>query len=192
MAAYNIDQLDHLFFHAQQENEDRRATLLLQSTLDRIVTGECFRLLCLSRRYNPDGYTSFGVWLTNRTGQQMNGDDRRKICAQMTEVKMICKDWDVIVNNLTHGEMTHVDARRFSINQFYRARKMKFCNDQQRLNGPAPQPLEIIAEYDQDDYQSIMQEVIDTDILGKIAYDEEQAKLICERFRAEVMALCRQ
>ena len=189
-ANLTFEQVHRLFFQVQASLEDAAAENLLQTTLERIAAGESFRKLCLSRRYNPHGYTSFGVWLnrhTNRTEQE-----RKKICMQMTEVKMINAHWEEIVTNLTDRRMTHVDARRFTINKFYRAININFCLNQQRLNGPQTTPVEIIQEYDEQKFQDIMALVCSSGILDDVSYCPDQAKLIVKRFRKEINNLCKE
>ena len=106
---FTFVQTQKLFFEGQAVSENEAAENLLQITLDRIIAGESFRKLCLSRQYNPNGYSSFGVWLNNYTN--MSEAERKRVCHQMTEVKMICAHWEEIVINSTHAHMTHVDAR---------------------------------------------------------------------------------
>ena len=77
-----------LFFEGKAVNENEAAENHLQITLDRIITRESFRQLCLSKRYNPNGYSSFGVWLNNETN--MSEAERKRVCHQLAEVKMIC------------------------------------------------------------------------------------------------------
>ena len=71
--------------------DNETAEILLQITLDRIMAGKSFRQLCLSRWYNPIGYLSFGVWLTTHTN--MSEAERKRVCHQMSEAKMICAHW---------------------------------------------------------------------------------------------------
>ena len=187
---FTFEETHRLFFHGQALLENAAAENLLQVTLDRIAAGESFRRLCLSQRYNPNRYTSFGVWLNNHTNRTET--ERRKICNQMTEVKMICAQWADIVTNLTDARMTHVDARRFTINKFYRAINFNFCLNQQRLNGPQANRVETIQEFNEQKLQDIIALVRNSGILDDVSYCPDQAKLMIKRFRKEINALCKE
>ena len=53
--------------------------------------------------------------------------DKLKICDQITQVTSVFEQWQTIVDNLTHPSMAVIEARNFSVNQFYRALCSNWC-----------------------------------------------------------------
>ena len=50
-----------------------------------------------------------------------------KFCREVDEIGVVYQGWNQIVSNLTDGQLMHVDARKFSVNQFYRAPNSGWC-----------------------------------------------------------------
>ena len=97
-------------------------------------------------------YTEFGWWL--RTEPRYAGVDqkiRTKFCVEVNRADSVFNDWDLIVQNLTDPQITHLDARKFSIDMFYRARSMNWCLNQNELKRSAGGEADIV--YEEHKYQ---------------------------------------
>ena len=115
---------------------------------------------------------------------------RKKLCGKVSKVKMICDDWEFIVRNLTDPRMTHVDARRFGIRQFYKARSIDFCLDQQRIYGPKEQTEPENQEFSEHKYQEVKNSIVTTNILSDVSHSKEQGKLLSTRLKIDIDRMC--
>ena len=143
--------------------------------------------MCLGPAHNPNGYVSFGRWLAVNA-PQLSTLQRKQISQQISEVKHICDDWDQIVANLSDIRMTHVDARRFTINKFYRACNMDWCLAQQRLNNPPQRDNPITPEFDSIKFNIAMESI--RDILQDVSFCPEQGNVLSKMISNEIKKMC--
>ena len=130
----------------------------------------------------------FGTWLSRCTN--MRPERRKELAAITTKAKKICEEWESIVRNLTDPRLTHVDARRFTIRQFYEARCIDYCLEQQRINSPKDQTKPNSQEFLEAKYQEIKNKILETDILGDVSYSEDQAKILINRLKKDIKRMC--
>ena len=108
----------------------------------------------------------------------------------------IFENWDCIVYNLTLGHMKEVDARNFGLRKLYNCKKRPYC-EVERTQAIQPkkvpkQKAEIITpEFDEAKYRVIKNAVTNSDILGNVDYNEDQARLIAQRLENDMLKMCR-
>ena len=183
-SAFTSDQLYHITFVQMARTEEIRLDNLLQTTLRMIVAGKAYKDLCLRNTH----YSEFGWWLRSQPNNFMGMDrkSRSKFCTLVNRIDAVYTAWDTIVSNLTHPGITHLDARRFSIDQFYRARNLGWClneNDLRRGRGEA----EIV--YEEFKYQRILHYIITTGILEDIDYDAVLTSMLGRRLQRDLMQI---
>ena len=156
----------------------------------KITVGVAFKDMCLDNT----GYSSFGAWL----GAQPQGAfvninvniNKARLCDRMTHVTYIFQDWDSIVHNLTNPQMVNIDARKFSIYQFYRARSFSWCKNYNNMHGTTSRGVAERPEYDEDKYQALLNLVQTSQLLEDVSKSTEQAKLIAKRFNKDLQYMC--
>ena len=117
-------QLQDIFLSDAEEY--RRLNQLFQETLRRIIIGEAFRRECL----RVTQYTSFGWWMRSQPQYNMWSDERKKrLMDQVKYAHVVYRDWDIIVTNLVHDDIVHIDARKLLIEQLFSARSDQCCAD---------------------------------------------------------------
>ena len=86
--------------------------------------------------------------------------------------------------------MLYVDARRFSVNQFYRAVDIGWCLRQNELHRPAGRndgdPV-----YPEDMYQGVLQYVYNSGILDHVDHDPAIGSVIGGRLMNDIIRRCR-
>ena len=87
--------------------------------------------------------------------------------------------------------MNEIDARRFSVRQFYLAKSLDWClcyNEmlrKKKKNG-SDEPL-----YSEDKYAEIIRNILLSGILDDISYDPRIASIIGNRLQTDMVAHCR-
>ena len=183
----NAIDLFREFFTSIPADEEIHLNNLFRLTLEKIVQGYTYRRLCLSNTH----YVSFGHWVRQEPRfARMTDKQRKYMCQKMTEVKKVFDEWDTIVTNLTKPEMVNIDARKFSIHQFYRARKLHWCinyNEIHRNPGVMDRENPV---YPEDKYQLILQFIQSTGLLHDIAMQPLIASIIGRRLQSDLTRLC--
>ena len=111
----------------------------------------------------------------------MVGQDTRLVHARGEEDSR-----QILPYNLTDTRLSHIDARRFSIDSFYRARNLNWClnqNDLLRRRGDADKV------YEEHKYQSIIHFIISTDILLDIEHDDLLTSMLGRRIQRDLMKI---
>ena len=113
---------------------------------------------------------------------------RDKFSREVNEIDLVYQGWNQIVSNLTDPRLMHVDARKFSINQFYCARNQEWClnnNDMMRDGGED----DII--YEEHKYQRIIRYIIQSGILDDIDHDDQLTSMLGRRIQRDLMRISR-
>ena len=177
------DQLYQLTFVQMARTEEIRLNNLLQGTLRMIVAGKAYKDLCLRNTH----YHDFGWWLRSQPNYMgMDPKSRTKFCRLVNQIDSVYTGWDTIVSNLTDPRITHLDARRFSIDSFYRARNLDWClneNELKRGRGDA----DIV--YEEFKYQRILHYIITTGILVDIDHDAVLTSMLGRRLQRDLMQI---
>ena len=106
----------------------------------------------------------------------------------MKHANTVFDKWDTIVENLTDNRLTYIDARRFSIGQFWKARHLSWClthNESLRLE--AQGRSEGDKPYPEDKYQMIFQQIINSGILDDVDNDPQTAACIGRRLQSDMV-----
>ena len=177
------DTLFEAFMNGIPRQDDEYLNELFKNTLIKITVGVAYKHRCLQNTR----YSSFGAWLASQPQGAFGNIDTAQLCSRITQVTYVFQDWDTIVHNLTNPQMVNIDARRFSIEQFYRARNFNWC---ERTNGNPPRGIDERPEYDERKYKAVIDLVRSSELLQDVSKSSEQAKLIAMRFRKDLQDMC--
>ena len=173
-------ELFDFVFDRMPRSENARLDNLYRSTLRKIVYGKVYKDTCL--RNTP--YEDFGWWArTQPSFMRLDKPVRDRFCREVNEIDLVYQGWNQIVTNLTDARLMHLDARKFSVNQFYRARNPGWClnyNDMMRNGGEA----EIV--YEEHKYQRIIRYIIQSGILD---HDDQLTSMLGRRIQRDPVAV---
>jgi hypothetical protein len=176
-------QLFDLAFERIPRTENARLNSLFRLTLKKIIYGKVYKDACL--RNTP--YEDFGWWArTQPNFMRLDKTVREKFCRDVNQIDVVYRDWGKIVTNLTDPRLHHLDARKFSIDQFYRARNEDWClnyNDLLRMGGRAD------LVYEEHKYQRILRYIIYSDILDDINHDAILTSMLGRRLQKDLMRI---
>ena len=86
--------------------------------------------------------------------------------------------------------MVNIDARKFSIYQFYRARTFSWCVNYNNMHGTTSRGESERPEYDETKYLAVLNLVRTSQLLEDVSKSTEQAKLIASRFNKDLQNMC--
>ncbi len=185
-ARFTTRQLFNFAFEQIHQSEEVKLNQLYRLTLRKIVFGKVYKDACL--RNTP--YEDFGWWArTQEDFMRLPKPVQEKFCKEVNQIDSVYKDWEDIVSNLTVPNLHHVDARKFSVNQFYRARKPEWClnyNDIMRGGGQAD------LVYEEHKYQRILRFIIQSGILDDISHESILTSMLGCRLQRDLMIISRQ
>ena len=180
---YTKDQLHNLFTNRLVAKENTRLDRLFKCTLLQIVHGKAYKLTCLENT----NYTYFKSWAkTQQDFAHLSEKELNKFCYKGNEACDVFNSWAKIVDNLTDERMDQIDARRFSIRQFYLAKKITWCleyNESLRIKGMAKNDL----PYPEDKFNDILQYIFATGILDDINNNPQIAASIGGRIQSDMV-----
>ena len=179
--------LHRVYFTQLTRSRETILDMKYQHTLEEIVMGYSYKRKCLA----SSGYTNFGSYMNARPEYaHLNDVEKLKISDQMTQVTGVFEQWDSIVENLTRPSMFVIEARGFSIYQFYRAINFNWCiRTRNSLMRSATTTIEN-HEYDDIKFQELLACVRRSGILVDVSHSREQARLISKRFGEELQQMC--
>ena len=111
---------------------------------------------------------------------------QEKFWKEVNDIDLVYKGWNQIVTNLTDPRLMHIDARKFSINQFYRARNSGWCHNYNDLMANGGQ-ADII--YEEHKYQQIIRYIIQSEILDDIDHDDQLTSMLGHRIQCDLMRI---
>ena len=177
-------QLHNLFTHRFVQNEETRLDRLFASTLQLIVHGKAY----LSNSLENTNYRYFRSWAkTQHQFRHLTEKDFNNLCRKVNEANNVFNNWDVIVSNLTDYRMSSIDARRFSVNQFYQAKDISWClkhNDHLRIKGRNDDNN--VLPYPEDKYNEILQFIEGTGILDDVGNNPKTAAAIGGHLQSDI------
>ena len=180
------DTLLEAFMNGIPREDDEYLNELFKNTLIKIAVGVAYKHRCLRNTR----YTSFGAWLGAQPPGAFANINTDRLCARMTHVTYVFQDWDTIIHNLTNPQMVNIDARKFSIIQFYRARNFGWCVRYNNMLGSPPGGVNERPEYDEGKYQALIDLVQSSQLLEDVSRSTEQARLISKRFHKDLQDMC--
>ena len=180
--------LYRIYFTTLTQTRESILDTQFEHTKEEIIMGYTYKQKCLS----GSGYRSFGHWLANAPDMlHLSPLERDRICDKISQVTTVFEKWETIVENLTMPSMNVIDARRYSIYQLSRAVGINWCIRQRdnlirkRQIAPVRNPC-----YSQEKFQQLIACVRTTGILDDVSHSRDQARLIADQFREEILALC--
>ena len=178
-------QLHNLFTHRFVQKEETRLDRLFNSTLQLVVHGKAY----ITNSLENTNYKYFKAWAKNQ--QQFRHLSKKEFdhfCCKVNEANNVFDSWDLIVSNLTDYRMFYIDARRFSVRQFYLAKDISWClttNDHLRSkcgrNGDNN-----VRPYPEDKYNQILQFIQGSGILDDVGNDPQIAAAIGGRLQRDI------
>ena len=154
-----------------------------KSNLDTIVACVAFKRSC---------GIGVGRWL-NIHHPDLDEKKKQKLKDLCKFSAGIFKNWDIVKHNLTSSRMRVVDARELSLRKLYDARNISWCQGERRQHPPSspkPKDDEPVKEYDETKYIAILQKIQEEQILNNVNFDEDQANLIADRIRKDLLQIC--
>ena len=180
---YTNEQLHDLFTRRLLERENNLLDRLFKCTLQEIVHGMAYKLSCLQ----GTRYTYFKAWAKTRPEfTHLSEKEMKKFCLRVNEACDVFKSWPKIVDNLTDERMDQIDARRFSIRQFYLAKKITWClryNDSLRRRERNGNDL----PYSEEKYNDILRYVISTGILDDMENNPQSTTAFRGRLQSDLV-----
>lgn len=160
---------------------------LFTNTLNQIVVGKVYKESSLQ---NSD-YRYFKSWAKNEEAFAHFTPKRlTTFCEKVNEASNVFHNWDTIITNLTDTRMSEIDARRFSVRQFYLAKSIDWCLNYNEMirkkNKRSDEPL-----YPAEKYDAIFQNIIASGILEDIGNDPTIASGIGGRLQTDIVRHCR-
>ncbi len=188
-AARNItrERLTEMFMTTLPSKEKYRLNKLFENTINQIVIGKVFKVSSLE----DTGYTYFKSWARHEPEFiNLSPKEFSKLCEKVNEASSVFDSWNIIVRNLTDNRMKEVDARRFSVRQFYLAKNIDWCiryNEMLRKKGKKTDDQ----LYAEDKYAAIIRNIFSSGILDDIGHDPQVASTIGNRLQSDMVAYCR-
>ena len=168
------------------ENEDRRLEKLHKATLQLIIHGKAYKNSSLENT----NYQYFKSWAkTQENFAHLSAKELSKLCDKVNEASVVFDSWDTIVNNLIDSRMDQIDARRFSVRQFYMAKNINWClsyNEMLRKKGKNDDE----APYPEAQYNDILQYIINSGILDDTDNNPQIAAIIGGRLQSDMVRRC--
>lgn len=184
-AGFTPGQLFDITFKRILQSEEAKLNELFQLTKRKIIFGKAYKHSCL----HNTPYTDFGWWArTQPNFMRLPQKVRENFCKEVNQIDSVYNDWEKIVNNLIDPNLHHIDARKFSVNQFYRARNDGWCanyNDLMRGGGQAD------LVYEEHKYQRILRMIVQSGILEDISYDNILTSMLGRRLQRDLMKISR-
>ena len=182
-SGYTVHQLYNLFTYRLVEKENTRLDRLFKCTLQQIVHGMAYKITCLQN----SNYTYFKSWAkTQQEFALLSKKELDKFCYKVNEACDVFNSWTKIVDNLTDERLDQIDARRFSIRQFYLAKNITWCleyNESLRIKGMTKTDL----PYPEDKYNDILQYIIASGILDDVDNNPQIAASIGGRIQSDIV-----
>ena len=133
---YSNEELFHRIFGDLDQQEEVRLNRLFSNTMMRLNFGKVYTNSCL---YPNTRYSRWGCWARTQPRLARLPDKVfDKMCTHISEINIVFAQWDLIRSNLTDHRMTNIEARKFSIHDFYMARNLAWCvsyNEMHRAPG---------------------------------------------------------
>lgn len=182
-AGFTAGQLFDITFKRILQSEEAKLNEMFQLTKRKIIYGKAYKHSCLQN--TP--YQDFGWWVrTQPNFMRLPESVREKFCIEVNQIDSVYNDWEKIVDNLTDQNLHHIDARKFSVNQFYRARNDEWCanyNDLMRGGGQAD------LVYEEHKYQRIVRFIVQTGILEDISHENILTSMLGRRLQRDLMKI---
>ena len=166
------------------QRENQCLNNLFGSTIKRIVQGKAYKQTAL----NVSGMTYFKSWAKQQPQfQGFTRKDMDKFCRNVNTASSVFDKWQLISTNLADPRLTEIDARRFSINQFYEAKSMDWClsyNEILRRKGNRVDD----PDYTDEKFNDIFSYIVQSKILTDIRHQENLAARLGERLKMSMIS----
>ena len=161
---FTLRRMYHKFTDVLPLKEASNLDKLFENTLNQIVVGSVYKDTALAQ----SGYRYFKVWAKQENQfAHFSKKELTKFCCKVNEASSAFDHWDRIVANLTDCRMTEIDARRFSVRQFFLAKSLDWCINYNEIlrkkNKNTDGPL-----YSEDKYADIFRNILASGILQDV------------------------
>lgn len=176
-----------MFYDVLPLKESSNLDKLFENTLKQIVVGSVYKDTALAQ----SGYRYFKAWAKQENEfAHFSKKELTTFCNKVNEASSVFANWDRIVANLTDGRMTQIDARRFSVRQFFLAKSLDWCINYNEIlrkkNKSMEGPL-----YLEDKYAEIFQHILASGILQDVDNDPQVASIIGGRLQSDMVRYCK-
>ena len=114
-----------------------------------------------------------------------------KFCKGVNESSAVFDNWERISGNLADLQVTQIDARRFSVNQFYCAQSMDWWLSYNELLRAKSKKGDVCQAYTDEKFDAVFNFIRDSKIFEDINYEETLAAGLGERLQRKMIAHCR-
>ena len=188
LGQHTEDQMFQQHFNILPAREDAQLNELFYQTMRKVAFGVAFHIKILSHNLL---YSSFGAALNvhpQYCDPHYTYDERKDISKKIRAAKQVYDDWDKIVANAINSEITHVDLRKFSIDQLGQAKNFswlvglndKYAAKKRKRRGP-PEP-----NFSDAKIAHIMAAIVQSGIIQDVSGDVDQLDLISKRLLEEM------
>lgn len=175
------------FLDLLPEKESITLDKLFSNTLDLIVQGHAYKHSSL----HPTGYRYFKSWAKQQEQfRHLTDKEMTKFCQKVNESSAVYRNWNTIAVNLGDPRIKEIDARRLSVNQFYRAISMEWCLSYDELLRSKGKQVDD-PQYTNDKFDNIFQYIVDTGLFDDIEYSQKRAAAFGERLKIQMIKHCR-
>ena len=183
----NLNNLYHGFMNSLPRKEEACLDKLYSNTVQLIVQGKAYKETSLE----GTEYRYFKCWAKNQPEfRELSEKQFSKFTEKVNEAAWVFDNWTKITANLTDRRLTEIDARRLSINQFYRAGNIDWClsyNETLRKKRKPDDPL-----YSNEKFNGVFNAIVESGILEDINHDPKLAASLGERLKMQMISYCRQ
>ena len=88
---------------------------------------------------------------------------------------------------MSNPNYIYVDIRKFSLNYLNRALNPKFLDDQNKLLAPKEFKQPVLPNFSVEKFNSIINFIEETDVVGDVSGDEEQIRLLTKMIYKELI-----
>ncbi len=171
-----VEELFDEYYRIIHRQEEEQLNNLLKKTKKKILFGYTWGKRCLENTL----YSSFGAWLAVQPQyRHMHRSERRALATKVRHATKVFEDWDRIVHNLINPTYKYVDARRFSVEHFYRARNDVWVQRQNKLLGKE-KVMSAVPSFCMNKIKAIVDYAKETGIVDDVSGDDEQLQLIAK------------
>ena len=171
---YTQERMHTMFTEVLPLKESCNLDKLFENTLKQIVVGRVYKDTALAN----SGYRYFKAWAKHEIEfAHFSTKELTKFCCKVNEASSVFNNWECIVSNLTDTRLTEIDARRFSVRQFFLAKNIDWCINYNEILRKKKSSMEETL-YPEDKYAAIFQHILASGILEDVDNDPQVASII--------------
>lgn len=182
-----IPDLFSHFTHVLPLRETDRLDLLFRNTIDKVLYGKAYRDACMQQT----NYKYFKVWAKNSgLFNNWNEEELTNFCDKVNDANVIYNGWETIVRHLTDSRIDLLDVRRLSLNELRLAKGKAWCfSRNEAMRGRSNKRKRTVTGncYSEHKYNSILNELFQSDILNDIKFDPQATAALGRRLQNDLV-----